>query len=82
MARSKITSSKFVWVHSWQIRIQSVHKYERTDHSFVADWNDTDQKGTEAPVAFALGTETQVKAQDPTRFRLMSHRGEMEVAQS
>ena len=44
MARSKITSSKFVWVHSWQIRIQSVHKYERTDHSFVADWNDTDQK--------------------------------------
>ena len=52
MARSKITSSKFVWVHSWQIRIQSVHKYERTDHSFVADWNDTDQKGTAAPVAF------------------------------
>ena len=52
MARSKITSSKFGWVHSWQIRIQSVHKYERTDHSFVADWNDTDQKGTEALVAF------------------------------
>ena len=69
-------------MHSWQIRIQSVHKYERTDNSFVADWNDTDQKGTEAPVAFALGTETQVNAQDPNCFRLMSHRGEMEVAQS
>ena len=48
MARSKITGSKFVWVHSWQIRIQSVHKYERTDHSFVADWNKMDQKDTEA----------------------------------
>ena len=42
MARSKTTGFKFVWVHSCQIRIQSVHKYERTD---LCSW--LEQHGSE-----------------------------------